>query len=157
MTHFVTRAVPIHDIDCKSPKTELKSSRNYSTNHIKSNPATSHLWPRGTYAHTYRKRGKFHWAKLLWYPQYTAIHGNTFAVQSQGAHILLYLEQKIHRKNFHTSLKKPRKCESLAQWNPFYGTFVISRNQAAGQCTPGLKITSVCWLGLKPTLWMLKF
>ena len=34
--HFVTRALPINDIDGKSYKTEVKSSRNYSTNHIKS-------------------------------------------------------------------------------------------------------------------------
>ena len=30
-THFVTRVTPIDDIDVKSHKTELKSSRNYST------------------------------------------------------------------------------------------------------------------------------
>ena len=35
--HFVTRARPIDDIDGKSHKTKLKSSRNYSTNHFKSN------------------------------------------------------------------------------------------------------------------------
>ena len=32
---FVTRATPIVDIDGKNHKTELKSSRYYSTNHIK--------------------------------------------------------------------------------------------------------------------------
>ena len=32
----------------------------------------------------YRKRGNFHWAKLLRYPQYMDFHGNTFAVQGQG-------------------------------------------------------------------------
>jgi len=31
-THFVTRAMPIDDIDGKSHKTELESSRNHSTN-----------------------------------------------------------------------------------------------------------------------------
>ena len=35
MTLFVTRTTPIDDIDSKSYKTEVKSSRNYSTNHIK--------------------------------------------------------------------------------------------------------------------------
>ena len=35
-THFVTRVTPIDEIDGKSHKTELKSSRNYSTNHLKS-------------------------------------------------------------------------------------------------------------------------
>ena len=34
-TYFVTRTMPIDDIDDKSHKTELKSSKNYSTNHIK--------------------------------------------------------------------------------------------------------------------------
>ena len=34
--HFVTRVTPIDDIDSKSHKTELKSSHNYSTNHLKS-------------------------------------------------------------------------------------------------------------------------
>ena len=34
--HFTTRAMLINDIDGKSHKMELKSSRNYSTNHIKS-------------------------------------------------------------------------------------------------------------------------
>ena len=34
--HFVTRTTPINKIDGKSHKTELKSSRNYSTNHTKS-------------------------------------------------------------------------------------------------------------------------
>ena len=33
--HFVTRTMPINEIDGKSHKTELKSSRKYSTNHIK--------------------------------------------------------------------------------------------------------------------------
>ena len=33
--HFVTRAAPIDDIDGKSYKMEVKSSRNYSTNDIK--------------------------------------------------------------------------------------------------------------------------
>ena len=35
-THFVTRVTPIDDIDGKSHKMELKSSYNYSTNHLKS-------------------------------------------------------------------------------------------------------------------------
>ena len=33
--HFVTRVMPINEIDGKSYKTEVKSSRNYSTNYIK--------------------------------------------------------------------------------------------------------------------------
>ena len=42
--HFVTKATTIDDIDDKSYKTEVKSSRNYSTNR--------YLWPRG-YTHTH--------------------------------------------------------------------------------------------------------
>ena len=34
---LVTRAMPINDIDGQSCKIELRSSRNYSTNHTKSN------------------------------------------------------------------------------------------------------------------------
>ena len=34
--HFATRVTPIDDIDGKSHKMELKSSRNYSINHLKS-------------------------------------------------------------------------------------------------------------------------
>ena len=37
-THFVTMGMPIDDIDGKSHKTELKSIRNHSTNHLKSKP-----------------------------------------------------------------------------------------------------------------------
>ena len=33
-THFITRVTPIDDIEGKSHKAELKSSRNYSTNHL---------------------------------------------------------------------------------------------------------------------------
>ena len=47
--HFVTRATPVDDIDGKSHKIELKSSRNYSTNYINAN---SYLWPQGR-SHTY--------------------------------------------------------------------------------------------------------
>ena len=32
-THFITRVMPIDDIDGKSHKIKLKSSRNYLTNH----------------------------------------------------------------------------------------------------------------------------
>ena len=49
-TYFATRATPINDIDGKGHKTDLKSSKTYSTNHIKSN---SHLWPQGVPTHTY--------------------------------------------------------------------------------------------------------
>ena len=35
-THFVTRVMPIDSIDSKSHKTELKSSCNYLTYHLKS-------------------------------------------------------------------------------------------------------------------------
>ena len=35
-THFVIRVMPIDNINSKSDKTELKSSHNYSTNHLKS-------------------------------------------------------------------------------------------------------------------------
>ena len=54
---------------------------------------------------------KIHWAKLSQYPQYMDFHGNTFAVQGQDTYIL-YLELKIHRKNFHATLSN-HKC--LAQ------------------------------------------
>ena len=47
----------------------------------------------------YRKRGNFHWAKLLRYPQYMDFHGNTFAVQGQGP-IYVYLKQKFIGKTF---------------------------------------------------------
>ena len=33
--HFVTRVTPIDDIDGKSHKMKRRSSRNYSTNHLK--------------------------------------------------------------------------------------------------------------------------
>ena len=33
---------------------------------------------------TYRKRGKFRWAKLLRYPHYIDFRGYTFVVQGQG-------------------------------------------------------------------------
>ena len=40
--------MPIDDIDGKSHKAELISSKNYSTNHIKSKSChCSYLWPRG--------------------------------------------------------------------------------------------------------------
>ena len=42
--------------------------------------------------------------------------GNIFAVQGQGTY-MLPLEQKIHEKNFHTLLKSPKNCKSLAQQN----------------------------------------
>ena len=35
MAHYVTSATPINYIDGKSHKTVLKSSRNYSTNHLR--------------------------------------------------------------------------------------------------------------------------
>jgi len=56
MTHFVTRATPIEDIDSKSHKTSQKSSRDYSTSHLKSKShlSTSYLWPQGrTHTHAY--------------------------------------------------------------------------------------------------------
>ena len=62
----------------------------------------------------YHKRGNFHWAKLSWYPQCMDFHGITFVVQL-GTNICLYLEQKIHRKNFCASLKDCENHESLAQ------------------------------------------
>ena len=63
------------------------------------------------YATTYRKWGKFCWAKLSRYSHYMDFPGYTFAMQDEGAYVL-YLEQKIHGKNFCT-LHKNR--ESLAQ------------------------------------------
>ena len=48
--HIITRATFIHDIDSKSHKMELKSSRNYSINYTSQNHTTSYLWPQG---HTY--------------------------------------------------------------------------------------------------------
>ena len=45
--HFVNRARLIDDIDGKSHKTDLKSSRNYLTNHLKSKVLMFyHLKPR---------------------------------------------------------------------------------------------------------------
>ena len=52
----------------------------------------------------YRKWEKFHWAKLSRYYHYKDFPGNNFAVQGQGAY-MLYLEQKIHGKNFCALLK----------------------------------------------------
>ena len=52
----------------------------------------------------YRKQGKFQWAKLSRYSHYMDFTSNTFAVQGQGAY-MLYLEQKIHGKNFCPLLK----------------------------------------------------
>ena len=52
--YFVTRATPIDDIDSKSHKTELKSSRNYSTNHTKSKSRHLLFMASGrTHAHTH--------------------------------------------------------------------------------------------------------
>ena len=45
--HFITRAMPIDDIDARAIK-KLKSSRIYSTDHI-----TNYLWPQGTHIHTH--------------------------------------------------------------------------------------------------------
>ena len=42
----------------------------------------------------YCKQGKFCWAKLSQYPQYMDFHGNSFAVQGQGAYILRMLRTK---------------------------------------------------------------
>ena len=36
-----------HKMDGKSHNMELKSSKNYSTNHASQNHATTFLWPRG--------------------------------------------------------------------------------------------------------------
>ena len=49
--HFVTRATTIDNIDDKSHKTELKSRRNYSTNHRKCK--SCHLGDRNTHTHTH--------------------------------------------------------------------------------------------------------
>ena len=50
MTHFVTKAMPING---KSHKTELKSSRNYPTNYIKSKSHHQLFVTSQTYTHIY--------------------------------------------------------------------------------------------------------
>ena len=47
---------------------------------------------------------EFCWAKLSQYSHYMDFSGNTIAMQDQGTY-MLYLEQKIHGKNFCTLLK----------------------------------------------------
>ena len=51
--HFITRTTPIDDIDGKSHKTELKSRRNYSTNHINSKSRHLSFMASGAYIHAY--------------------------------------------------------------------------------------------------------
>ena len=53
VTHFITRAMPIDDIDGKSHKTELKSSHNYSTNCVKSKSHHYLFMALGVYTHTH--------------------------------------------------------------------------------------------------------
>ena len=51
--YFIIRATPIDDINDKSHKTELKSSINYSTNHMKSNSCHLLFIALGAYTHTH--------------------------------------------------------------------------------------------------------
>ena len=52
-THFIAMATPINDIDGKSHKGEMKSSRNYSINHIKSKSRHKLFMAAEVYAYTY--------------------------------------------------------------------------------------------------------
>ena len=54
VTHFITRATPIDDIDGKNHKTELKSSRKNSTNHTKSKSRHLLFMASGAYTHTHK-------------------------------------------------------------------------------------------------------
>ena len=64
------------------------------------------FWPL-TSVNLYHKRGTFAGLKFRGiHAQYMDFRGNTFTVEGQGTiYICLYFEQKIHRKNFHNSLK----------------------------------------------------
>ena len=58
--HFVSRAMPINDINSKSYNTKLKSSRNYLTNHLKLKSRHYLFMALGAYTHTrtYTRRRK---------------------------------------------------------------------------------------------------
>ena len=63
--------------------------------------------------YTYRKRGKFRWAKLLRCPHYMDFRGYTFVVQGHW-HLFLILRAEYSWQNFRGPLKNR---ESLAQRN----------------------------------------
>ena len=73
-TYFVIRVTPIDSINSKSHTMELKSSRNYSTYHLKSK-SCHYLWPLGwthIHTHTYTYFGKM---KLISRNQARAVAG----------------------------------------------------------------------------------